>query len=316
MLALIGSNGAGKTTLVNLISGLHRARLRARSSFQGAGHHARLDPPADRGRHRAQLPARQSVRPAQRARQRGARDLLARGQDAAAALAGRRRHARCGTRRWRCSSSSGWTPRRGVARGRPVPGRAQAARRGGRLRAPAQAPVPRRADQRGEHAREGADHGHHHRGGPLGRHHRGHHRARHGRGVHATAPGSWPCTRARSWPTGPPTRSGTTPSDAPTCSAPRPPDPCSTIERLERLPRPRPGPARPVADRRRRRVGVPGRAQRRGQDDHHRQHHGPAAGRGAGESPSGPRHHPAAHPPARARWASATRRRTRGSSPI
>ena len=88
MLALIGSNGAGKTTLVNLISGLIRADS-GRIVFQGADITRASVHQKIARRHRAELPARQPLRPAQRARQRRAGHLLARGQDAEAPLAGR-----------------------------------------------------------------------------------------------------------------------------------------------------------------------------------------------------------------------------------
>src|SRR4029453_13461621 len=57
------------------------APRRARSQ-----HHAALHPPEDRAGHRGELPARQPVRPAQRAGQRGPRHLLAAGPDAPAAF--------------------------------------------------------------------------------------------------------------------------------------------------------------------------------------------------------------------------------------
>ena len=112
VLALIGSNGAGKTTLVNLISGLLRADaghivFRGQDVTQQTVHQriARRD--------RAQLSARQPLRPAQRAGQRGAVDLLAPGQDAEAARAGRGRPSGVAGGDGYPPASSGWTPRRG-----------------------------------------------------------------------------------------------------------------------------------------------------------------------------------------------------------
>ena len=69
----------------------HPARLRAHR-VPGRRHHAGLRPPEDRARHRAELPARQPLRPAQRARQRDPGHLLPRGPHAAPVLARRRRH--------------------------------------------------------------------------------------------------------------------------------------------------------------------------------------------------------------------------------
>ena len=180
-LGLIGSNGAGKTTLVNLISGFF---------------------PADRGAlvFDGQDITRQSIN--ERIRVGIARsfqlvnlfDQLTVLDNVALTI-----FARQGKTRWL------WTladrdgavrdeARRGAPPVRPggpdrdarrsrLAGRAEAPRRRGGLRAPAEAPVPRRADERRQHPGEGADHGHHHRRRARGGDHGGGDRARHGHRV-------------------------------------------------------------------------------------------------------------------------------------
>src|SRR5262249_44399352 len=96
-----------------------------------------------------------------------------------AAVAGRRRPSGLGRghRDPRALSTRG---QGADARGRALTGRAQAAGRRHRLRAEAEAALPRRADQRSQHARESAHHGHHLQGGAPRADLRGHHRTRHG----------------------------------------------------------------------------------------------------------------------------------------
>ena len=298
MLALIGSNGAGKTTLVNLISGLIPRRLRPHR-LPGAGRHARPSVhQQDRARHRAQLPARQPLRPAQRARQRGAGHLLPRGQDAEAALAGRRRHRGAGRGDGGAASSSGWTPKAGSLAG----GLSQGERKlldvavayalrpkllfldeptsgvSTREKAPIMDMITAVVRSGGitaviiEHDMDVVftycppDRGHAPGHDPRRRHA--------GRDPEPSASDCQPARRPRS----------------------EPPEPMLELERLERFR----GPAQVLRDLSLtvgdRRVGVPGRAQRRGQDHDHRQHHGPAAGaerprrlRGRGHHASCPR---------------------------
>ena len=80
--SLVGPNGAGKTSLINVISALLAPEF-GQDHLQGRGHHAPVRDRARQGRHRPQLPARQRVRRSHHLRQRGAGDLLARGQDRA-----------------------------------------------------------------------------------------------------------------------------------------------------------------------------------------------------------------------------------------
>ena len=80
--SLVGPNGAGKTSLINVISAL-LAPQSGKIIFKGEDITQPVGDAARQGRHRPQLPAGQRVRRSHRLRQRGAGDLLARGQDRA-----------------------------------------------------------------------------------------------------------------------------------------------------------------------------------------------------------------------------------------
>ena len=92
--SLVGPNGAGKTSLINVISALLQAES-GKIIFKGRTSRGFRDR-AREGWHRPQLPARQRIRRSHHLRQRGAGDLLARGQDRAPGLA---RPPRSGSRR-------------------------------------------------------------------------------------------------------------------------------------------------------------------------------------------------------------------------
>ena len=105
--SLVGPNGAGKTSLINVIS----ARLTpefGQDHLQGRGHHASVRDATRQGRHRAQLPARQRVRRSHHLRQRGAGNLLARGQDRASWQPSPTSITPLPTRPMRSSASSAW----------------------------------------------------------------------------------------------------------------------------------------------------------------------------------------------------------------
>ena len=209
--SLVGPNGAGKTSLINVISAHLHARIRARSlsrarTSRGMSVTERVKAGIARSFQLVNL-----FDDLTRLRQRGAGDLLARGQDRA--IWRRSPHLdedvnREADRRARTVRAA--RPRRDGSAARPRAGRTQAARRGACLRAEAQAAVPRRADQRRQHPRQGqimdtiasvvraegitaVDH-----------------RARHGCGVQLFRPHRGHAPGRHSWPKARPTRSGTT----------------------------------------------------------------------------------------------------------